>query len=64
MSLAETPAIKAKPPLCPLLRLCLITEKITGPTEMLNSNPNANPFASAAIFGSLLNKSLKKWLRK
>ena len=49
ISLAETPAMKAKPPLWPLLRLCLITEKITGPTDMLNSKPNANPFANAAI---------------
>jgi hypothetical protein len=41
--------IKAMPPLCPLLRLCLMMENITGPTDMLSNNPSVIPFSKASI---------------
>lgn len=49
ISLALTPATKVKPPLCPLLMLCLIMEKMIGPTEMANIMPKRSPLIKAAI---------------
>src|SRR5690606_40437380 len=49
ISLIETPATKASPPLCPTLMLCLMMENNTGPTAILNSNPRVNPFSKASI---------------
>ena len=43
-SLLETPATNAYPERFPLVRLCLIIAKITGPMEMLKIRPNNNPF--------------------
>ena len=51
-SLAATPMAKLNPPRCPLLILCLIMEKITGPTEIASNNPSANPFASASYMSN------------
>src|SRR5436190_23492458 len=48
ISLAETPNTKVRPPLCPLLRLCLMIENKTGPTEILSNKPNPNPFKIAS----------------
>ena len=48
-SLKETPIIKANPPFTPLLMLCLIIEKTTGPTAMLNNKPSVIPFHNASI---------------
>ena len=43
-SLLETPATNAYPERLPLVRLCLIIAKITGPMEMLKIKPNSKPF--------------------
>src|SRR3982751_2803108 len=48
ISLTETPITKAIPPVWPLFRLCLIMEKITGPTEMLSNNPKVIPLIRAS----------------
>ena len=48
-SLAATPATKLNPPLCPLLMLCLMMEKITGPMLMASNKPNAKPVMIASV---------------
>ena len=45
ISLADTPKAKASPPLWPLVRLCLMTEKKIGPTDRLSRSPMVSPFA-------------------
>ncbi len=57
ISLAETPATKEYPPLCPLLILCFIIENITGPTEMLSKRPSVMPLISGAIIIKILNNN-------
>ena len=49
ISLKEIPAIKARPPAVPLFRLCLITVKTMGPTDMASSRPSVIPFNSASV---------------
>lgn len=48
ISLDATPKIKHNPPLVPLLMLCLIIEKITGPTDIASNNPKAKPLTMAS----------------
>ena len=48
MSDAVTPSMNAMPPRKPLLRLCLMIEKTTGPTDILSNKPSVNPFKTAS----------------
>lgn len=59
ISLKETPIINASPPFIPLLMLCLIIEKITGPTDMLNNKPNVIPFHDASNILYLANYKIR-----
>ena len=54
-SLSHTPATKLKPPSFPLLILCLIMVKITGPTDIANKRPIAKPLSKASIITNLYN---------
>ena len=49
ISLTEMPAIKAKPPAVPLFKLCLITVKTIGPTEIANNKPSVIPLSKASV---------------
>jgi hypothetical protein len=64
MSLRETPIMKASPPLIPLLMLCFIIEKITGPTAMLNNKPSVIPFHNASNISYRVNYKIRstKWI--
>jgi hypothetical protein len=53
MSLKEMPAIKAMPPALPLLRLCLITVKTMGPTEIASNNPSVTPLINESTMRRL-----------
>ena len=53
MSLKEIPAIKAIPPALPLLRLCLITVKTMGPTEIASNNPSVTPLINESTMRRL-----------
>ena len=59
ISLTDIPAMNAKPPGIPLFRLCLITEKIIGPTEIASNSPSVTPF----IIASSIVQSKKYWVR-
>ncbi len=63
ISLAETPATKEYPPRWPLFKLCLMMEKITGPTEMLSKRPRVMPFIRGAIMYTKIMywQNTKKW---